>query len=74
VVDAILHRLGRGATVLQARGGWSGEERHVVLTMLNNLELKRLEELVYDIDPGAFTIMGSGFNVLGQGFSERKVY
>lgn len=74
VVDAILHRLGRGATVLQARGGWSGEERHVVLTMLNNLELKRLEEIVYDIDPGAFTIMGSGFNVLGQGFSERKVY
>lgn len=74
VVDAILHRLGRGATVLKARGGWSGEERDVVLTMLNNLELKRLEELVYDIDPGAFTIMGSGFNVLGQGFSERKVY
>ncbi len=74
VVQAVLHRLGRGATVLEARGGWSGEERQVVLTMLNNLELKRLEELVYEIDPGAFLIMGSGFNVLGQGFSERKVY
>jgi len=74
VLQAVLHRLGRGATVLMARGGWSGEPREVVLTMLNNLETKRLEELVYEIDPGAFLIMGSGFNVLGQGFSERKVY
>ena len=74
VVQAVLHSLGRGATVLEARGGWSGEPRKVVLTMLNNLETKRLEELVYNIDPGAFTIMGSGFHVLGQGFSQRKVY
>ncbi len=74
VVQAVLHRLGRGATVLEARGGWSGEARQVVLVMLNNLEVKRLEELVYEIDPGAFLIMGSGFNVLGQGFSGRKEY
>jgi len=74
IVQAVLHRLGRGATLLEARGGWSGEPREVVLTMLNNLELKRLEELVYEIDPGAFLIMGSGFNVQGQGFSERKAY
>lgn len=74
VVQAVLHRLGRGATVLEARGGWSGEPKQVVLVMLNNLEVKRLEELVYEIDPGAFLIMGSGFNVLGQGFSGRKEY
>jgi len=74
IVQAVLHRLGRGATLLEARGGWSGEPREVVLTMLNNIELKRLEELVYEIDPGAFLIMGSGFNVQGQGFSERKAY
>jgi len=74
IVQAVLHRLGRGATLLEARGGWSGEPRQVVLTMLNNLELKRLEELVYEIDPGAFLITGSGFNVQGQGFSERKAY
>ncbi|OIO02761.1 MAG: hypothetical protein AUJ49_05680 [Desulfovibrionaceae bacterium CG1_02_65_16] len=72
IVQAVLHRLGRGATLLEARGGWSGEPRQVVLTMLNNIELKRLEELVYEIDPGAFLIMGSGFNVQGQGFSGRK--
>jgi len=74
VVQSVLHRLGRGATMLMARGGWSGEEKQVVLVMLNNLEVKRLEELVYEIDPAAFLIMGSGFNVLGQGFSGRKEY
>lgn len=74
VLQAVLHRLGRGATVLMAHGGWSGESKPVVLTMLNNIELKRLEELVYEIDPDAFLIMGAGFNVLGRGFSERKAY
>ena len=44
------------------------------LLSLKSSELKRLEELVYEIDPGAFLIMGAGFNVLGQGFSERKAY
>jgi len=70
----ILVKLDRGVTILKGTGGYSGDEKDVILTMISSIQLKRLEELVYTIDPDAFFIMGSGFHVLGQGFSSRKVY
>ncbi|QJB55481.1 YitT family protein [Pseudodesulfovibrio sp. zrk46] len=70
----ILVKLDRGVTMLKGTGGYSGDPKEVVLTMISSIQLKRLEELVYTIDPDAFFIMGSGFHVLGQGFSSRKVY
>lgn len=72
--QAILNDLDRGLTMLDGTGGWSGDPKKVILTMISSMQLKRLEELVYGIDPDAFFIMGSGFHVLGQGFSTRKVY
>jgi len=70
----ILDDLDRGLTLLDGTGGWSGDPKKVILTMISSMQLKRLEELVYTIDPDAFFIMGSGFHVLGQGFSSRKIY
>ena len=71
---AILTDLDRGVTLLDGHGGYTGEPKKVVLTMVSSMQLKELEELVYTIDPDAFLIMGSGFHVQGQGFSSRKVY
>ncbi|MBG0790649.1 MAG: YitT family protein [Desulfovibrionaceae bacterium] len=71
---AILNELDRGSTLLDGHGGFTGEPKKVVLTMISSIQLKELEELVYNIDPDAFLIMGSGFHVQGQGFSSRKVY
>ncbi|MFP4070954.1 MAG: YitT family protein [Desulfovibrionales bacterium] len=64
----------RGATLLYGRGAYSGRQKRVVLTVVNNIQLKRLEEVIYSIDPNAFTIVGNTLNVLGTGFSRRKVY
>lgn len=72
--QAILTQLDRGVTMLDGTGGYSGDPKQVVLTMISSIQLKELEELVYTIDPDAFLIMGSGFHVLGQGFSTRKIY
>ncbi|WP_338668262.1 YitT family protein [Pseudodesulfovibrio methanolicus] len=71
---AILTDLDRGVTILEGTGGYTGEPRKVVMTMISSMQLKELEEVVYTIDPDAFFIMGSGFHVQGQGFSSRKVY
>ena len=71
---AILTDLDRGVTLLDGHGGYTGDPKKVVLTMISSMQLKEVEELVYNIDPDAFFIMGSGFHVQGQGFSSRKVY
>jgi len=70
----ILDDLDRGVTLLDGTGGWSGDPKKVILTMISSMQLKQLEELVYAVDPDAFFIVGSGFHVLGQGFSSRKIY
>ena len=70
----ILDELDRGLTLLDGTGGWSGDPKKVILTMISSMQLKQLEELVYSVDPDAFFIVGSGFHVLGQGFSARKIY
>lgn len=70
----IMEKLHRGATYLYTKGAYTNQERYVVLTVIHNYQLKRLEELVYRIDPNAFLIIENTFNVLGRGFSERRVY
>jgi uncharacterized membrane-anchored protein YitT (DUF2179 family) len=74
IASEVLRRLGRGVTVLEGRGAYTDRKKEVLLTVIHNLQLKRLEELVFSIDEQAFVILGNTFNVLGRGFSNRKVY
>ena len=74
IAEAINERLKRGGTFLYGRGTYTRKQRKIVMTVLNNFELKRLEGIVFDIDPDAFVIIERTFNVLGRGFSRRKVY
>ncbi len=67
-------RLNRGATFLEGRGTYTGEPKKIILTVVHNFQLKRLEELVFAYDQDAFVITENTFNVLGKGFSKRKVY
>jgi len=74
IVDAILKKLGRGATLLHGQGAYSGKDKKVVMTVVNNYQLKRLEAVVFCIDANAFFITENTFSVLGPGFSRRKMY
>ena len=74
IAAEVLNRIQRGATFLEGRGAYSGRKKDVLLTVVNNFQLKRVEELVFNLDPDAFVIMENTFNVLGKGFSHRKVY
>jgi uncharacterized membrane-anchored protein YitT (DUF2179 family) len=74
IASEILSRLERGATLLAGRGAYTGQKKEVVMTVINGYQLKRLEELVFTIDEQAFVIMENTLNVLGRGFSSRKIY
>jgi uncharacterized membrane-anchored protein YitT (DUF2179 family) len=74
IAEAILKKLQRGSTFLFGRGAYTGRHKKVIMTVVNNYQLKRLEEAVFTIDPDAFFITGNTFNVIGKGFSRRKLY
>ncbi|OQY51798.1 MAG: hypothetical protein B6230_04020 [Desulfobacteraceae bacterium 4572_89] len=74
ITDQILHKLKRGATFLKGEGAYTGQNKDIILTVANTFQIKRIEEIVFGIDPEAFMITENTFNVLGKGFSQRKVY
>lgn len=74
IAAAINERLKRGGTFLYGRGSYTRKRRKIIMSVLNNFELKRLEQIVFDLDPDAFVIIERTFNVMGKGFSHRKVY
>jgi uncharacterized membrane-anchored protein YitT (DUF2179 family) len=74
IAAEIIKKLQRGATFINGQGAYSGKDKKLVMTVVNNYQLKRLEALVFDIDANAFFITESTFSVLGSGFSRRKVY
>lgn len=74
LVQAITNKLHLGATLLEARGAYSGKRKQMLMTITNNLQLKRLEEKVFNIDPDALFIVENSFNVIGSSFGKRKLY
>ncbi len=68
VTQAILHRLDRGATIIPARGAYTGQPRPIVYCVLSRTDVPKLKALVREIDPQAFMVVGQAHEVLGEGF------
>jgi len=65
----VLLDMERGVTVLQAKGGYTGEDRPVLLCVLDRSEEPMLRSLVQGIDPKAFLVVSVASTVLGEGFA-----
>ncbi len=72
--EAILSQLDRGVTILNGAGGYTHEPAAVLLSVVSNRELPKLERLVHDIDPACFLIVTRVTEVSGRGFSLDKKY
>jgi len=74
ICEAILKKLDRGATLLDAEGGYLHGKTQLVLSVISNRELIRLEKLVHEIDPECFMVVSRVSEVRGRGFSMSKRY
>ena len=70
----IQERLDRGTTLVYTQTGYLKNDQPMILTVVSNRELMRLNQLVQEIDPHAFMIIGNVNEVRGRGFSQQKVY
>ena len=68
IVQTIADRLDRGATLLEAHGGYHGDSRQVVMCAIRRRQITELKDLVSEIDPHAFLILQDAHQVLGEGF------
>ena len=68
IKQELIVKLDRGVTVLRAEGGYSGQERPVLLCVLSAQELGRLKAIVRTVDESAFVFISEAHEVLGEGF------
>ena len=72
--QAILSDIDRGVTVYYGEGGYSKEATNVIMSVVSNRELPKVEKLVHSIDPECFMVINHVSEVAGRGFSMKKIW
>lgn len=70
IANMIDETVGRGSTILQGTGNYSGEKKDIVLCACNNKQMYSIKKLARQIDHKAFTIIVESNEVVGEGFKE----
>ena len=68
IIEEIFLRLRRGVTIMNAKGGYSGEDKTILLCVVTRAEIPHLKTITRDLDPQAFLIIGQAHEVRGEGF------
>lgn len=74
ITDAILTKIDRGVTLLHAETGYKHYETEVVMSIVSNREIAKVERLAHSIDPKCFIIISHVSEVRGRGFSSARKY
>lgn len=70
--DFIVKHLKRSGTLLQGKGIYSGEERSVVLCVVNRYQAVILRTAINQADPTAFVMISNTSQIVGKGFPQNQ--
>lgn len=68
--DAIMTRMERGVTAMDAVGMYSGKGRKMLFCVVSKKEIVQIREIVQELDKKAFLIVSDVKEVFGEGFIE----
>lgn len=64
----IKNELHRSATIVDAKGAFSGERKYLVLTVLNRFQAVKLRNYIKENAPDAFLLISNTSQIIGKGF------
>lgn len=70
VSAALTRRTERGTTILPAQGGYTGQDKQMVVTVTRRSVLAQTLRVIREADPAAFTFVMDSTEVHGEGFKE----
>jgi uncharacterized membrane-anchored protein YitT (DUF2179 family) len=73
IKEKIFEKLDRGLTKVKAIGGYTGEEKDMIICSISRQQLYDLKEFVREIDPLAFSLILHTKEVLGEGFHRNDI-
>lgn len=68
ICDFIKDSLHRGATIVEAKGAFSGEDKYIIFTALNRMEAVKLRNYIKQNSPDAFLLISNTSEIIGKGF------
>lgn len=68
ICDFIVHELNRSATVFDARGAFTGGQKHIILTVMSRHEAVKLRQFIKETEPSAFILISNTSEIIGKGF------
>jgi uncharacterized membrane-anchored protein YitT (DUF2179 family) len=67
----IMEKLHRGVTMVKGVGGYSGQQLHILYSVVTLTELSRFKEMIRKIDPNAFIVVTETLEVMGKGIGNQ---
>ncbi|MDT8903412.1 YitT family protein [Anaeroselena agilis] len=74
IAETLLARLGRGVTVLHGAGGFTGEPKKVLYSVVTRLEIAKLKSIIYEKDENAFVTVQDVHEVIGGRVKKKAIH
>ncbi len=68
IAKAITKELKRGVTILPVQGGYTGNEKHMLVCAVRTGEVTKLRRLIREHDKNPFIIISEAGEIIGEGF------
>lgn len=68
VLASITSKMSRGLTVLDGRGGYTGQNREVLYIVINKQEIVQLKSIIKEIDGNAYVTVHNVHEMIGHGY------
>ncbi len=68
ICSFIKENLHRGATIVNAKGAFSGRDKYIIFTVLNRVEAIKLRNFIKENYPDAFLLISNTSEIIGKGF------
>lgn len=68
ICDFIEQTLHRGATIVNAKGAFTGQDKFIIMTALNRVEAVKLRNYIKRNAPDAFLLISNTSEIIGKGF------
>lgn len=68
ICNFIEKNLVRGATIVNAKGSFTGDNKYIILTVLSPSQAVKLRNFIKENSPGAFLLISNTSEIIGKGF------
>jgi len=72
IADEINKRMSRGITLIPIKGGYTKENKTMIMCTLRRYEISSIYSIINEYDSSAFVVVGEAGEIIGEGFKTGK--